>query len=290
MIAPRIPAYLILLSLVAHAALAQQQVAADALAAAEAKSRLQHKIRMVEFILTGPGMQQRLANSDDQVAAELIGRARANFTETSEYFAREQYLEAEAILDYVLRDLSAASQLLSAESRVQSSYDQALRQLDAFELPEWQQLSAAQNQLLEERSAEIAELRARAVRSAQQGDHRAALGLVDRAYQLNSALLAELPHRQVVVYDLDFDSPREEYDYLSRRADHYFELIEIALGRAVIGMQARKLVDDYIYRAVADFDAAQGLAQRDRHADANLRLDETIRQLVAVLKILGITI
>ena len=290
MVALRIPACLIVLSLIAHAAFAQQQDSASALAAAEAKSRLQHKIRMVEFILTGPGMQQRVGANRDEVAGELVRRAQSNFTETSEYFAQGKYLEAEAILDYVLRDLSAASQLLSAESRIQSSYEQSLRQLDAFEFPEWHELTPAQSEYQQEQSAKIADLRARAVQAAQQGDHQSALGLVDQAFRMKSALLAELPHRQVIVYDLDFDSPREEYDYLNQRADHYFELIEIALERAVIGIQTRKLVDDYIYRAVAGFDAAQGLAERDRHVDANSHLDETIKQLVSVLKILGINI
>lgn len=286
----RTSAYLILFSLVALVAHAQQDTSPAALAAVEAKTRLQHKIRMVEFILTSPSMQQRLGASKDEVAAELVNRASDNFNEMADYFARGKYLEAEAILDYVLRDLSAAAQLLSAESRVQNSYNQSLRQLDAFEFPEWQELTPAQNEHLQAQSAEIADLRARAVQTAEGGDYQAALGMVDRAYRLKSALLAELPHRQVVVYDLDFDSPREEYDYLNQRADHYFDLIEIALDRAVIGIETRKLVDDYIYQAVADFDAAQGLAQRDRLVDANSRIDETIKQLIAVLKILGINI
>lgn len=286
----RTSAYVILFSLVALVSHAQQDTSPAALAAVEAKTRLQHKMRMVEFILTSPGIQQRLGTSTDEVAAELVNRAKNNFSEMADYFARGKYLEAEAILDFVLRDLSAAAQLLSAESRVQNSYNQSLRQLDAFEFPEWQELTPAQNELLQAQSAKIADLRVRAVRTAEQGDHRAALRLVDQAYQLKSSLLAELPHRQVVVYDLEFDSPREEHDYLNQRADHYFDLIEIALDRAVIGIETRKLVDDYIYQAVADFDAAQGLAQRDRFADANSRLDETIRQLIAVLKILGINI
>jgi len=290
MLASRIPAYLVLFALVALAAYAQQETAPGAVTADEAKTRLQHKIRMVEFILNGPGMRQRLGASKDEVAGELVGRARKNFDEMADYFARGKYLEAEAILDFVLRDLSAAAQLLSAESRVQNSYQQSLRQLDAFEFPEWLELSPAQSEQLRSQSAEIADLRARAEQAAQGGDYQAALGMVDRAFRLKSALLAELPHRQVIVYDLNFESPREEYEYLHKRADHYFQLIEIALERAVIGMQTRKLVDDYIYQAVADFDAAQGLAQRDRLVDANTRLDASIKQLIAVLKILGINI
>ncbi len=284
------PVYVILLSLAVLAVHAQQQAALSGAAADEAKTRLQHKIRMVEFILTGPGMRQRLATSKDEVAAELVSRARGNFADMSGYFSGGKYLEAEAILDFVLRDLSAASQLLSAESRVQNSYHQSLRQLDAFEFPAWRELSPEQNEHLLAQKARIADLRERAVQTAESGDHQAALGMVDRAYQLKSALLAELPHHQVVVYDLDFESPREEYDYLNQRADHYFDLIEIALDRTVIGIQSRKLVDDHIYEAVADFDAAHGLAQRDRLADANFRLEETIEQLIAVLKILGINI
>ena len=279
----RVSVLTFLILLVALPAHAQQE-------ATSTKTRLQHKIRMVELILTSPGTQQRLQASGDEVARELLARAAQSFAEADEYFLREKYLEAEAILDYVLRDLSAASRLLSSGNRKQGSYNQSLRQLDAFEFPEWQELTPEQGALLRSRMEEIGDLRSRAVRAAEREDYDPALRFIDQAYRLKSALLTDLPHRQLIVYDLSFDTPREEYDYLDQRAEHYFELVEIALGRAVIDIQTRKLVDDFIYQAVAERDAARDLEQRDRLADASASLEETIRQLTSVLKVLGINI
>jgi hypothetical protein len=55
-------------------------------------------------------------------------------------------------------------------------------------------------------------------------------------------------------------------------------------------MQARKMADDFIYQAVAGLDTARDLEQRDRLADANAAIEETIKQLTSILKILGINI
>ena len=279
----RIPVLAVLILLIAMHAHAQQETSGT-------KTRLQHKIKMVEFILTSPGTQQRLQASGDEVARELLARAAQSFAEADEYFLRDKYLEAEAILDYVLRDLSAASRLLSAGNRKQDSYNQSLRQLDAFEFPQWQELSPEQGALLRARMQEIGDLRARAVRAAEDQNYDPALRFIDQAYRMKSALLAELPHRQEIVYGLGFDTPRQEYEYLDQRAEHYFEMVEIALGRAVIDIQTRKLVDDFIYEAVAERDTARDLEQRERLADASASLEKTISQLISVLKVLGINI
>ena len=61
---------------------------------------------------------------------ELLARAAENFLKVEEYFDRGQYLEAEAVLDYVLRDLSASSQLLSVSQQKKSRYQHFVEQLD----------------------------------------------------------------------------------------------------------------------------------------------------------------
>ena len=280
----------VLLSLAAVPSSAQQETAANTLSADETRTRLQHKISMVELILTSPGMQERLQGSGDSVAIDLIDRATVSFGEAGEYFDHGKYLEAEAVLDFVLRDLSAASRLLSSGSRIQNSYSQSLRKLDAFEFPEWQALTPEQSGQLRAQLEEISKLRSRALQAADQKDYDTAIGLIDQAYDLKAALLAELPHRQEIVYDLSFDTIVEENEYLNQRAEHYFELVEFALSRSLLDIQTRNLVDDLIYQAVAGVDTARDLEQRERHEEAHTLLEEAIRRMLSVLKILGINV
>ena len=287
----RIPIILFILSMAAFTANAQQGAESkESKEAAEANARLKQKIKMVDFILRSPDMQRRRQASDDKLAKDLLARATNNFMEMDEYFDRGEYLEAEAILDFVLRDLSVASQLLSADSRKQDRYKQSLRQLDSFELPTWKNLTFEQSEYLQTQLMQIEALREKSVQLSSDRDFDAAVELLDRAYNLKRELIVELPHEQVVVYDQVFDSIHEEYEYLNRRSYHYLEMVELALTRVETNLPTRKLVDDYIYRALGDLEEAEKLEDQDRLADAIGKLDQTIKQLVSALKILGINI
>jgi hypothetical protein len=94
----------------------------------------------------------------------------------------------------------------------------------------------------------------------------------------------------MIVYDLVFDSIQEEYKYLNQRSYHYLELVEIALARTEIELQTRKLVDKYIYRSLTDLEAAENLEYQGKFGEAIDMLDETIKQLISVLKLLGVKI
>lgn len=280
--------FVFMLTMACFTVSAQQGAAfGDATAANE---RLKQKIKMVDFILRSPDMEQRRQTSADELAKDLLARATQNFLEMDEYFDRGDYLEAEAILDFVLRDLSAASQLLSADSRKQDRYKQSLRRLDSFELPPWKILTLEQSEYLQTQLMQIETLREKSVQLSSARDFDVAVDLLDRAYNLKRELIDELPHERIVVYDQVFDSIHEEYEYLNRRSYHYLEMVELALSRVETDLPTRKLVDDYIYRALGDLEQAEKLEDQDRLADAIGKLDETIKQLVSVLKIIGINI
>lgn len=280
--------FVFLLTMACFSVSAQQGAAFREATAANA--RMKQKIKMVDFILRSPDMQQRRQESDDELAKDLLARATKNFLEMDEYFDRGNFLEAEAILDFVLRDLSAASQLLSADSRKQDRYKQSLRQLDAFELPPWKNLTLEQSEYLQTQLMQIETLREKSVQLSSDRDFDPAIDLVDRAYNLKRELIDELPHKRIVVYDQVFDSLHEEYEYLNRRSYHYLGMVELALTRVETDLPTRKLVDDHMYRALGNLEQAEKLKDQDRLVDAIGKLDETIKQLVSVLKIVGINI
>jgi len=286
----RILNFLLLFTLGLTAGYAQQAETASELAQNESHEQLRHKITMVGIMLNSPEMLKRMESSDDPLAKELLARAAENYLEMDEYFDRGQFLEAEAIIDYVLRDLSAASQLLSVSNRKKSVYLKSIEQLDSFVLPEWKQLTNEENEFLQTTLKQIKNLREEAVRHAQAQAFDEATELLTQAYRLKSTLIEKLQHEQTVIYDLAFDSVDEEYDYLNKRTYHYLELVEYALLQEKPAPQTRKLVDDYIYRSVVNLQAAENFKSQDKHKDAISSLDKSIKQLSSVLKLLGINI
>jgi len=286
----RILNFLLLFTLGLTAGYAQQAETASELAQNESHEQLRHKITMVGIMLNSPEMLKRMESSDDPLAKELLARAAENYLEMDEYFDRGQFLEAEAIIDYVLRDLSAASQLMSVSTRKKSVYLKSIEQLDSFVLPEWKQLTNEENEFLQTTLKQIKNLREEAVRHAQAQAFDEATELLTQAYRLKSTLIEKLQHEQTVIYDLAFDSVDEEYDYLNKRTYHYLELVEYALLQEKPAPQTRKLVDDYIYRSVVNLQAAENFKSQDKHKDAISSLDKSIKQLSSVLKLLGINI
>jgi tetratricopeptide (TPR) repeat protein len=245
---------------------------------------------MVDHILHSPDLLQRVEQSDDSVAKDLLARAAENFLKSEEYYGRGLYLEAEAVLDYVLRDLAASSRLLSVPQQKRNEVVKFLEQLDSFALPEWGELTEQENDLLQNQLTRVSELRDRAIRHADVNSYDKAIALLEEAYQLKVSLIDTLKHETTIVYDLNFNTIQDEYQYMSNRTYHYLELVQMALSESDIPDPTRKLTDKYVYGSMQNLEQAETLETQGQFSEAILMLEKTINQLSSVLKILGINI
>jgi hypothetical protein len=254
------------------------------------EARLGQKIKMVNHILNSPDLLERVDSSNDSLAKELLARAAVNFLVGEGYFGRGQYLEAEAVVDYVLRDLSACSQLINVSQLKKKNYKNFIAQLDSFILPEWEELSESEDDFLSNQLEQVSDLRNQAIRHADAGDYDEALALLGQAYGMKSDLLDKLQHETTIVYDLDFDSNQDEFQYLINRTYHYLELVQYSLSKYETDKQSQKLIDNYIYRSMVNLEIAEGLQNEGIFLEAIPVLKQSIALLSAVLRILGVKI
>ena len=254
------------------------------------EQKLAQKIMMVDHILHSPDMAARIEASDDDVARQLMHRAAQNFREGEGYFGQGKYLEAEAVMDYVLRDLSAASQLLNVSQLKENQYRQFIEQLDAFVLPEWQDVTENETAFLQQQLEQVSELRSQAIRLAENRAYDDAIARLEEAYNIKASLLDVLRHDTTIVYDLRFDNVQDEYRYLLNRTYHYIELVNYAVAISEVSTQKQKLMDTFIYRSMLSLEKAEGLQTEGGFSDAIPLLEQSIDQLSSVLKILGIKI
>lgn len=252
--------------------------------------KIAQKIKMINHILHSADLLQRVEASDDSVARELLARAAENLLKGEEYFDRGQYLEAEAVLDYVLRDLGASSRLLSVPRQKISRYRQFIEQFDSFALPEWRDLDELENELLQKRLERISELRDQAIRKADAESLDDAMSLLEEAYRLKVALIEEFNHETLVIYDLKFETVQDEYQYMINRAYHYLELVQVAMAQGLVDEQTQKLADKYLYSSILNLDTAEEFETQGQFSEAISMLDKSINQLSAVLKLLGVNI
>ncbi len=252
--------------------------------------KIAQKIKMIDQILAHSDLSGRAAARADEVARELMNRAEVNLREGKAYFQREQYLEAEAVLDYVLRDLGASARLLSAPRKKSSEYENFIDQLDAFTLPEWSGLDETEIGQLGSSLERVSELRREAMSLAADEEYENAIALLEQAYRIKVALLDRFEHQTTVVYDLDFDTVQDEYTYLLNRTYHFLDLVQVVLSTREVDQQTRKLTDRYVYRSMVNLDMAESHEAQGRYSEAIPILGESISQLSAVLKILGVRI
>lgn len=286
----RISSFALVLVLSLGMAFAQDQAGSDRVSAKGVAEKIAQKIKMIDLILHSPDMLQRVEASDDSIARELHSRAAENFVKGEEFFDRGQYLEAEAVLDYVLRDLSASAQLLSLLQQKKNQYAKFMEQLDSFTLPVWSNLDEAENNALQEQLQRVSELRTRAVRQADAELYDKAIALLEQAYHRKVSLLDQFDHETTIVYDLKFDTVQDEYQYMINRTYHYLDLVQVALSKSEVDEQTRKLTDNYLYRSMLNLENAENFETQGQFSEAIPILEKSINQLSAVLKILGINI
>jgi hypothetical protein len=281
---------LLMLNLNLVQAQAQAEFTDDQPGARGVIEKIAQKIKMVNLILHSADLLQRVEASNDSVARKLLARAAENFLQGEEYFDRGQYLEAEAVLDYVLRDLSASSRLLSVPQQKGSRYQRFIAQLDAFVLPEWRDLEELENKILQKRLEHISALRDEAIRQADTESYDEAMLMLEEAYRLKVSLLDEFNHETLVTYDLKFETVQDEYQYMVNRAYHYLDLVHVAMAQSEIEEQAQKLVDKYLFSSMMSLETAEELEIQGQFFEAISMLDKSINRLSAVLKLLGVTI
>ena len=252
--------------------------------------KIEQKLKMVDHILQSPDLLQRVEQSNDSVAKALLARAAENYLKGEEYYGKGLYLEAEAVLDYVLRDLGASSRLLSVPQQKRNEISKFLEQLDAFALPEWRALTEQENEWLQSQLLQISELRNRATRQADAELYDEAIALLEQAYNLKVSLIDNLKHETTIVYDLNFDTVQDEYQYLINRTYHYLDLVQMALSESDIAEPTRKLTDKYVYGSMQNLEQAENHETQGQFSVAIPMLEKSINQLSAVLKILGINI
>lgn len=286
----QISTFVIVILLSVNLAIAQDESSPGQDAKLGVDQKIEQKLKMVDHILHSPDLLQRVEQSDDSVAKDLLARAAENYLKSEEYYGRGLYLEAEAVLDYVLRDLAASSRLLSVPQQKRNEVVKFLEQLDSFALPEWGELTEQENDLLQNQLTRVSELRDRAIRHADVNSYDKAIALLEEAYQLKVSLIDTLKHETTIVYDLNFDTIQDEYQYMSNRTYHYLELVQMALSESDIPDTTRKLTDKYVYGSMQNLEQAETLETQGQFSEAILMLEKTINQLSSVLKILGINI
>ncbi len=250
--------------------------------------QLSHKFRMASYLLSDSSIRSRTMSSNNQKAKTIFVLAEANFELVRKKINLQKWMEANAIIDSVLRDLTHVSQMLNQKNIKRNEYAENVKRVDSFVLPEWKLLSTDEKEYLMIKSKEISRLMGQASDLEKNHQYARANTILDKVYSLKNQLLTALKHENTIVYDHLFDTPEEEFDYMQKRSDHYFELVEAVLNNNTFNPQIMKLIDTYVQQGKAGIIKARAMEKDKRHAEAVIVLEKSIKNLSGALKIMGV--
>ena len=124
--------------------------------------------------------------------------------------------------------------------------------------------------------------------SAGQDSYQEAVKLLETANNMLTEALGALLESQTVVYDKNFATPKEEYEYELSRYDSYEELIPLAIEQRQPLEQTVKMMHDLAKRAKEVRDEGVALADKGDHKQAIMALQAATERLQQALRLAGV--
>jgi len=282
--------YFFVLLLYCNTLIAREQLTQDIQTAdlETENKQLSQKFRMASYLLTHTPLKIRIDSSDNKNAVELYKTAHSNFILVRKKINEKNWLEANAIIDSVLRDLTSASQLLNRVNISRNKYNENMKRVESFILPEWSDLSAEEQAYLDKKSDEMLNLINNSTKLANDKQYTRASEMLDEVYAIKTQLLKVLKHENTIVYDQMFDTSEEEFNYMLKRSQHYLDLVETVLKDHSYNPQTMKLIDSYVQQGKLGMSKAIEFEKDKEHEKAIVILDKSIKNLSSSLKIMGI--
>lgn len=136
---------------------------------------------------------------------------------------------------------------------------------------------------------EVARLLAEAEDLAGKQDYSEANTRLRKAERLITAAINEMLHEQTLVYDKNFETPEEEYEYELSRFDSYLELIPVAIEVKNPSQGAIKLMETYANKGKDLREQAKGRAGDGDYENAILMLQAATSHVRRGLRLAGVS-
>lgn len=266
--------------------------------AAEPNQKLnlaQQKAKLLETLINTPAMKAAQDGKNPEVA-NWLAQSRSLLTQANSAISAARPEEAIEQLDEALRNLSKASSLLTSDGSgsigaQKKQFDNHASQIESYrrtlqEMTSTPQTAAAARQLIVRIDAMTAEGR----KLFDAGRQEEANKQMAAAYKLAVEEISRLRDGQEVVMRLQFNSPREEFDYEQKRYYSNEILVGMLLREERATGDARKQVDAYVDAAGKVKSEALAKATASDYPAAVKEMEKANQQLNRALQMMGVPV
>lgn len=255
----------------------------------------QQKARLVETLINTPAMKAAQDGKNPEITG-WITQSRNLLSQAGNAISAARPEEAIEQLDEALRNLSKASSQLTADgtgsiNTQKKQFDGHASQIESYrrtlqDMTSSPQTAAAARQLIIRIDALTAEGR----KLFDGGRHDEANKRMAAAYKLAVEEISRLRDGQEVVMRLQFNSPREEFDYEQKRFYSNEILVGMLIREERATGDARKQVDAYVQGASSIKAEATAKANAGDYPVAIKEMEKANLQLNRALQMMGVPV
>ncbi len=254
------------------------------------------KIMLVELMLQSKSAKA-VTESGGEVVRKILVSANDKLQSARQELGSGRTSQALTLADEALKLVTVATQSTSNEEAAKlqrGRYNEALEVLKNF------QESHKQNfeRTVKKRGAAAAVdydhvkvdgLVSEARVLSDKGQHEKATQALTRAERLVTQAIQAMLNAQTIVYDLNFETPADEYEYERKRFVSYEELIPVAIEEKKPAEAVVKLMDTYVVKGRARKSEAEAKAKAGSYPEAISLMLVATEEIQRALRLAGVS-
>lgn len=270
---------------------------ADDVVAQPSREEVLQELQLVKMLLAKSPLAERAARDNDDNIKQPMELARTLYNRANEAFNAGNMVWAGAFLDEALSVMEDAARLasdpLQVETKQRARYAELMEDVRAFDATYQDVRKGMPPKDIKKYDAEIEPTRAlihRAQTLVRDGQYPEGSELLEKVHAIYISVLNELLASTAFVYDTNFKSPVEEFDYELARYRSYEELIPIARAQFKPDEYTLKLSDRFVQEARTALGTAEKQAADGDHPAAIKTLQEATKRLQTALRTIGLEV
>jgi len=259
------------------------------------ESKVKQKLMFAEMMAGAQGAK-RVMSSQNTEAKELVVKAKQLLTEGHNKSKAGALPEALEMANQALKMLSDATRLVPGEeemAQLAENYKNMLAEIQDYQKSYQNNVKNLEkkggfDESIKYDEKAFAETLAKAESFAQQKNYVHANKLLEQAQTTVTVALHKMLDSKTLVYDLNFETPADEYEYEVKRFTGYEELIPIAIEAKKPAPGAVKLMESFLEKARKRRDEAQAKADEGDYPSAIAMMMQATKTVRRALRMVGV--
>ena len=260
------------------------------------KADVNQKIMFANMLLTSKNSKS-VASSNISEAIEMQKKAKQSLESAKSQLKAGDNAKAYKNAENAIALLKKSTKLVPNESQIAHMKERnkellvSVKDFEASHKENYERVAKKQGKdaAVDYDKAKVKSLKSSAAELANKGDYGQANKNLQEAQHLITTAIHKMLDKQTIVYDLNFESAEEEYEYELKRFEGYAELIPIAVEQKKPAAGAKKLMESFVEKGKNLRDRAINKAKEGDFPTAIAMLQDATKDVRRGLRMIGVS-